>query len=663
MTNLIKINQTFHGYDEGHNLLAASMQFPLNVKRILRVMSDMSGTTMLPDFEEYITGYPIKEINMYAIAKTWYAPEMRREGCVWTHTLLIDFADLIHINNFKKLISLFKNPSDLSDLSSYNECIELNEQDISQAISLDEEYKITKNILNNLYSYPNSPLLISSSTSQKYESIILSIWAQQWPRLKRNFLFCTGSLTPRFYEKQCLDIQIIPNQLKITNTNSFLVVKEGNDESTDIEWLNILYEDIITPRSILRNFLNMYGSDVKESRDSVIPLITLYRYLENRLDSQGLHVLINYLGEKFPSSKDANNLKLVLLSNKKEIFDEEDILFELATTNNYNSFNYEKLEFEKRFIYLYKTNENITFSLIRKILRDNINPLGEKMIQNLSMEIASSSINVLNKKYRDLLSVFIVANPYISYSSDFWEISSTQQLENFNLLKRINPQKTEINWERIVHNMLNNKVCIDKDVIVETIPNLAYNILNWFNNTNNSALSHEWILILKENKKEVLDWLEIIRNKIYLNTLELIISILNPNSNLVKERGVDIWLNVYQNNDFKLTVKNKIQIKSFFFALAMNFSSNSSIQLLSYSFDDVYKAGLDDNLDYYSWQVLEPHTKSLSFFQDWDKCKKLRRAIVDKFIDCNWNITYLSQITKDKELLKELYRRYKKKRK
>ncbi|HCO67593.1 MAG TPA: hypothetical protein DIT04_07550, partial [Dysgonomonas sp.] len=350
MTNLIRINQTLHGYDEGHNLLAASMQFPLNVKRILRVMSDMSGTTMLPDFEEYITGYPIKEINMYAIAKTWYAPEMRREGCVWTHTLLIDFADLIHINNYKRLINLFNNPSNQSDLNGYNECIELNDQDISHAVSLDEESRLTKNILNNLYSYPNSPLLISSSTTQKYESIILSIWAQQWPRLKRNFLFCTGSLTPRFYEKQYLDIQIIPNQLKITNTNSFLVVKEENDESTDLEWLNILYEDITTPKSILRNFLNMYGSDVKESRDSVIPLITLYRSLEDRLDSQGLHVLINYLGEKFPSSKDANNLKLVLLSNKKEIFDEKDILFELATTNNYNSFNYEKLEFEKRFI-------------------------------------------------------------------------------------------------------------------------------------------------------------------------------------------------------------------------------------------------------------------------------------------------------------------------
>src|SRR5687767_10664854 len=96
---IIAINQTLHGYNNGHTLIASSTDINSEVKRIMLPISDMSGNSMQNGFEEYLTGYPLREINMYALAKTWYAPEMTRPGCVWTHTLLIDFADLSIIND------------------------------------------------------------------------------------------------------------------------------------------------------------------------------------------------------------------------------------------------------------------------------------------------------------------------------------------------------------------------------------------------------------------------------------------------------------------------------------------------------------------------------------------------------------------------------------
>src|SRR5882672_629479 len=85
----IAIQQTLHGYSEGHRLLDGSIKFTDELARIVLRMSDLSGSNVVNGFEEYVTGYPLAALGFYALAKTWYAAEMPRPGCVWTHTLFI----------------------------------------------------------------------------------------------------------------------------------------------------------------------------------------------------------------------------------------------------------------------------------------------------------------------------------------------------------------------------------------------------------------------------------------------------------------------------------------------------------------------------------------------------------------------------------------------
>ena len=40
-------------------------------------------------FVDYYTGYPLENGEKYVIAKTWYAYEMKRPGCVWTHSIVL----------------------------------------------------------------------------------------------------------------------------------------------------------------------------------------------------------------------------------------------------------------------------------------------------------------------------------------------------------------------------------------------------------------------------------------------------------------------------------------------------------------------------------------------------------------------------------------------
>jgi hypothetical protein len=107
---VIKIHQALHGYSDGHRLLEASMVLPRETERVVLILSDMSGPSMLHGFESYLTGYPLPDAGLYAFARTWYAAEMNRPGCVWTHTLLIENADLAHIRDLRTLVRLFRRP-------------------------------------------------------------------------------------------------------------------------------------------------------------------------------------------------------------------------------------------------------------------------------------------------------------------------------------------------------------------------------------------------------------------------------------------------------------------------------------------------------------------------------------------------------------------------
>ena len=80
------IEQLLHGYNNGHHLIAGSVNLPLKDTDRMSYLSDWSGYVNPYDKDTcYITAYPLEESGYYVIAKSWYAEEMSRPGCVWTH--------------------------------------------------------------------------------------------------------------------------------------------------------------------------------------------------------------------------------------------------------------------------------------------------------------------------------------------------------------------------------------------------------------------------------------------------------------------------------------------------------------------------------------------------------------------------------------------------
>ncbi len=269
------IHQTLHGYADGHRQIAGTVRLPANDARLVLTLSDISGpSSRLPECG-YLTGYPLAESGMYALARTWAAPEMSRPGCVWTHTLLIDFADLAMIEEPSQLDDLFRCPNDSGILWDYSAPLRIgpeSERALTPVLAVSE----ARAIIAGLYGQPKEPILASSDT-QAADRVTLAIWAQQWPRLRRSFRFCTFAASDRSIDGVLFDLQFLPARERSRRSRFADSFEVGHVPFIEEPWLSEVMDDLLLGgRTDLRSFLRQIGGDVSKGREAFAPLCSLH---------------------------------------------------------------------------------------------------------------------------------------------------------------------------------------------------------------------------------------------------------------------------------------------------------------------------------------------------------------------------------------------------
>ena len=205
-----EINQCLFGYTDrkGHHKIASSQgSLTHESEQTLLRMSDRSGS-FCAGFNEYVTLYYLENDDLYAFAKTWRAKEIRRPGCVWTHTVLFDKTVKNDINNLYDLTTLFQKPSLPISVKAYSEPKFLSTKSINQT---NNEYPIDleENICACLAMNDSLPILLVDDNSKDLEQLIFNIWSD-----RKDFSFCTGSLAIRKLNKKPLELQVTPKKLK-----------------------------------------------------------------------------------------------------------------------------------------------------------------------------------------------------------------------------------------------------------------------------------------------------------------------------------------------------------------------------------------------------------------------------------------------------------------
>lgn len=273
-----KVHQALHGYADGHRQLASSIALKPRDTKSMLVLSDISGPGARIEEEGYLTGYPLADSKMYALARTWPALEMTRPGCVWTHTLMLDFADLAELEDPALLLTLFRRPHAEDHEFYTRSAVSAGGRAATGPQSNSNDF--AKRLVAALYQEPRRRVIAARPPNLDIESLVLAIWAQQWPRLRRMFRFCTMSASDRPADAGAFDLQILPLHDRGLRAR-FQNAVDASDISASAEaWLDDATTDLARPDATgLRSFLRSVGGDIEAGREAFLPLTRLHGIL------------------------------------------------------------------------------------------------------------------------------------------------------------------------------------------------------------------------------------------------------------------------------------------------------------------------------------------------------------------------------------------------
>jgi hypothetical protein len=655
------IDQLLHGYADGHRLLQASRRIPDDLSRLILRMSDLSGSNRAEGFDEYITGYPLPSVRSYALAKTWYAPEMARPGCVWTHTILIPASVMEQIPSLTIMQTLFKRPGNADQQTAYSRAIRFSELPLNASGAGDSKGEMSSKLAELVFHHYREgakPIVLPSYTSGDFTEEIFAIWSQQWPSLRMRLTFCTGSLSSRSYEKRPFDVQCVPAPLvrEVIREMSELqsgqpeVISSLNDEIPS--WAETAATDA---RSFsggdLRSFL-WSVTDSNASRSDFVPLVYLFDALHA---SSSLPGLIDALAKTFPKPDDGRGVKSLFLGAtatalKQWRFQEHEILLELGRTSRFGSFDASSLSLKPRAAELCLTNPAAAKRLIPTLFGSALNPLGEQILEGLISAADHGIVWDLARERAELLPTLFRLNPQLATSPQLWLEGSDRRRELIDSLKSVADADLV---DRVVRAILDSGTHgVIRTALDRWGKDATFAILKW----TNSHAGHMW-----EETREalffqipyVMDWVGH-HSDANFDCLVSIAHIVAPYSYQIVQYDSMIWLEVLE--ALKDTGKEMeiTYLSTFVLALAFGNAPPAPVRLLALSFERVHEIAESNRMSDEAWTIMAPLVPELSRYSNWDKCERLRRALVGAFIRHAWPVSALKQTVKDKRLRRNI---------
>lgn len=284
----ITADQAVHGYQRGHRQLASSIELSERAAGLMLGLSDLIAEPVGGD--SYLVAYPMRDMNRFVFARTWLAPEMPRPGCVWTHSLILDYAAVARIPDPSVLLQLHRRPS-YGTLSSYQLTVAVDHSVASGQDSLDG--RRLSNALAGIYLGSGHALL---SPGEDAEALPLALWRQMWPRMRRTFAFCTATATQIQFPDADASLQIIVDSYALPSVEEAPMMKVAEEDG-----LNALVRDAPERGStIVRRFLSRYAPELSDQRQAAPWLALVCERLANAKTDPQVSAAVSLLAKKVP---------------------------------------------------------------------------------------------------------------------------------------------------------------------------------------------------------------------------------------------------------------------------------------------------------------------------------------------------------------------------
>lgn len=643
MNNKIFIQQTLHGYLNGHHMLAASKELSDNSQRIMSIISDLSGPEICKGFYEYITGYPLLEDNYYALSKTWYASEMKRPGCVWTHTLLVRMEDLDKIKDCNDLVKLFLRPSAPAEKALYSKVIEYYpklenyDRNAMNNISISRIKELIWMVYND-----ENPAIMPSVSSETYLNETLYLWQNQSSEIRKKFTFCTGSLAGRKLNKENFDLQVIPNNLAksiVRSIGKARVFDNMNKQVDSSKWVNIILENIYeVSNSNFDEFMKLYSTGFSEKK-YVSKLAQLYYETDSKngmAEIEKYLILVNAIFNQIDSLKIKNiTINRLLYNTPNKWFKYEDvfkIFEELSTTDQLNYINLNDLELKSKVSNMWGDSKYKAKETFKNLITKDINGFGEELIKAFATIVKPNELPELTDMDLGACNLLVNLNAEYAMCKEIWNQSKDFQAEILNCIDEENLNQSVV--VSILENIfVNSNECLFDQVYRKFGKKAIRIFLNWClkTNCNDCKKIDSWMNLCKNEPQECIEW--ILNNDLtnHKHLLISILSILDPYKEEVFEISSSIWSMLFN----KVNIENvneysQIKLAELFLPIILLKNDKLPEDLVRFSFLIIHEQLAKQQFTYDKWERLENLLPEVAWYNSWDKCKRLRKALKKK---------------------------------
>lgn len=619
MSGPTQVHQSLHGYADGHSQLASSIKLSPRDARAMLVLSDLAGAGGKVPESGYLTGYPLHEAGLYVLARTWEATEMRRPGCVWTHSLLIAFSDLAWISP-SQIVSVFQRPFD-GKFAAYRKVLP-----VSQLSMPEEKFagdiELLKRLVSALYSHPKKGIYADSILSKDAEECALSIWSQQWPRLKRNFRFCTSATVERSIDATVFDLLIVRNAKVISSAtfkNSLNVKKLKIEEG---DWLDCAVDDIAARNNSLSSFLRNVGGDVNGGREAFPVLARLYSIIVRKQEVSAANEMIRLLKEdqSLAYTKIARSIIINSVISDTEYLTDQNFMFLLDQMEWIDQETFDK------------NAERIGRDVWRRLPSILVKMAHGK---GRMPTIATATIAALPpyeifegcRRDPDVLVWAAYERPDILQYDDAWSFE-TQELSDVLINVTFGAELAS----SVLRALIRSGRPEMARATIECFGAVAvWQELSQYIKFQDSHLSNLQSILAKSILSDTAFVANLLA-KGHINSwyaASIIARITYPDS-VPNDYGEDPWSStlsrLFDNSDDPYD----IHVLCYVLARAFGYKSREPSKLARLTFAPVYEAAKYNNIDYDSWKLLD-HKLPSSYFSNWDRCKRLREGVSELF--------------------------------
>lgn len=633
MQEPIAVQQTVHGYRDGHRLLRSSVQLGTDAARTLLVMSDMSGPTMQPGFEEYVTGYPLPGTDFYVLAKTWYASEMKRPGCVWTQSFLIGGNDVAKFEDPAGLLSSFRRPGVEEADSSGADVVMV---PVAAGLAGAAVTGPVAAVVSALYAEETRPVLLLGESASQYEVLALQVWLQQWPRLRAAFSFCTGALSPRMCNGAVLDLQVVPRSVSPSQYRKIAagaVIVDPRAPAIEQEpGMDVLVADVGNGMNgHFRQWLRACAG-TESSRSLVGRLARVFRFWEAETLGEPAQLLQGIAEELQAAPLGQVTVSRLLFElfglyrNRSGARGEIALLEALAVTGAGDVFSQATAQIEVRTRELFTNNTAACLDLLRRLLSCSLSSVGERIVRILLGSVSVADALDLCASKPHLLTTMVHANPALACSPDLWSRAPTDRREVLAALSTGETMTPEV-MRGVVDAVIKARAEGIAEDLFRAAGELAVDAVLGAVRAGAMDLDWQWRNALSRRPDAVVTWVQR-RDPLFTRDLALVAKLVSPSEAAVRARCTTIWTSYLQRSGDQDT---DAVVAAFGLSLGLGQAEHSNL-VLGF-FQPVFDALEANNLDYTPWNWIREYAPALSWWRDWDKCERVAAAVAKRVVD------------------------------